>query len=86
MEEEFRRRHKQDLFEVLSPFLEGAAPREYEVAAKKLGMTKGAVAVAVHRMRGRLLEILRSEVQQTVTDATETEAELRELLSALAKR
>ncbi len=79
-------RNKTAQFEALVPFLEGADPNEYEAIGSKLGMKKGTVAVAVHRMRGRLQELLRAEVLQTVGNSADAEAELRELLEALARR
>jgi RNA polymerase sigma factor (sigma-70 family) len=79
-------RNKEAAFEVLSPFLEGAEPNEYESAASRLGMKPGAVAVAVHRMRRRLQELLRAEVLQTVGNRADADVELRELLEALARR
>lgn len=85
LREEHCARNKDAFFEALAPFLEGAGTNEYESAAMKLGMKKGAVAVAVHRMRGRLQELLRAEVLQTVGSHAEAEAELRELLEALAR-
>ena len=78
-------RRKESLFEALAPFLEGADANEYEAVAARLGMKKGAVAVAVHRMRGRLQELLRAEVLQTVGSRADAETELRELLETLAR-
>ncbi|HTG44524.1 MAG TPA: sigma-70 family RNA polymerase sigma factor [Verrucomicrobiae bacterium] len=78
-------RNKEALFEGLVPFLEGADPKEYEGAGQKLAMKTGTVAVAVHRMRGRLQELLRAEVLQTVGNSADADAELRELLEALAR-
>jgi RNA polymerase sigma-70 factor (ECF subfamily) len=49
----------------------------------RLGMTEGAVRVAVHRLRRRYGELLRAEVAQTVATATEAEAELRHLMAVL---
>ena len=82
---EHQARKKENYFETLAPFLEGAEPNEYDAAGAKLGMKKGAVAVAVHRMRGRLKEMLRAEVLQTVGNTGDAEMELRELLETLAR-
>ncbi len=43
-------------------------------------MAAGTVAVTVHRMRGRLRELLRAEVRQLCTSAAEEEQELKHLL------
>lgn len=75
---------KASLFDHLRPFLSGAtgAPSHSQVASE-LGMTEGAVKVAVHRLRRRYRELLRSEVAQTVADPEEVRDELRLLLAAL---
>ncbi len=80
LREEYRARDKGMLFETLSPYLDGAGANDYEACAAKLGMASGAVAVAVHRMRGRLRELLRAEVRQLCSSAAEEEQELKHLL------
>ena len=45
----------------------------------ELGMTEGAVNVAIHRLRRQFRERLRREVAQTLTDPGEVDQELREL-------
>jgi RNA polymerase sigma-70 factor (ECF subfamily) len=52
-------------------------------AARQLGMTEGAVAVAVHRLRRRYAEILRAEIEETVADAADVDDEIRDLFAAL---
>jgi len=79
-------RNKVFLYEMLAPFLDGADVNEYEAAARRLNLTRGAVAVAVHRMRSRLRELLEAEVLETVANREQVESELRELLQALARR
>jgi DNA-directed RNA polymerase specialized sigma24 family protein len=49
-----------------------------------LGMTEGAVRVAVHRMRQRYGELIREEVAATLDACEDVEAELRHLTTALA--
>ena len=39
----------------------------YREVAEELGMTEGAVKVAVHRMRRRYRDLLKEEIAQTVT-------------------
>jgi RNA polymerase sigma factor (sigma-70 family) len=82
---EYKARNKETFFETLVPFLEGAEAKAYDAVAPGLGMKKGAVAVAVHRMRSRLQELLRAEVLQTVGNSEEMEGELRDLLETLAR-
>jgi RNA polymerase sigma factor (sigma-70 family) len=75
---------KQPLFEQLKIYL--AAGREsirYAQSAAELGMTEGAVKVAVHRLRRRYRELLREEIAQTVASPEEIDEEIRYLLSCL---
>ncbi len=51
--------------------------------ASRLGLTEGAVRVAVHRLRRRYREIFREEVAQTVSHPQEIEEEIRHLLEVL---
>ena len=55
----------------------------YAGVGERLGMTEGAVRVAVHRLRRRYGELLRAEVAQTVGSAAEAEDELRHLMKVL---
>ena len=50
---------------------------------RRLGMTEGAVKVAVHRLRRRYRQLLEAEIAQTVSTPAEVEGERRELLAAL---
>lgn len=75
---------KSALFEKLKGFLEAEPePGEYARLAGELGWTSGAVAVAVHRLRGRYRELLVEEVAATVSGAEDIEDELRLLMAAL---
>jgi RNA polymerase sigma-70 factor (ECF subfamily) len=56
----------------------------YRDLASRLGMSEGAVKVAVHRLRQRYREILRETVADTVAAGSDVERELRDLFSALA--
>jgi RNA polymerase sigma-70 factor (ECF subfamily) len=67
-------------FERMKGFLGNPAEDgEYDRAAAELGMSSGAVAVAVHRLRQRYRDLVRAEIAQTVTGAQEMEEELRHL-------
>ena len=71
-------------YERLSGFLTGEARGlRYREVADGLGMTEGAVKVAVHRMRLRFGELLRSEVAQTLDDPEHVDEEIRALFAAL---
>ena len=80
LREEHRARGKEASFAQLAPLLDGAEPDGYGPSAARLGMSPGAVAVAIHRMRGRLRELLRAEVRQLCTSAAEEEEEMKHLL------
>ena len=54
-------------------------------AAAALGMTEGAVKVAVHRMRRRFRDVLRSLIAETV-DADELDDEIEFLIRAVGRR
>lgn len=75
---------KGELFEALKGSLTGDEPPRRETAAR-LGMTEGAVKVAVHRLRQRYRELLRAEIAETVMDPADVDAEMRHLVTALRK-
>jgi RNA polymerase sigma factor (sigma-70 family) len=54
----------------------------YRQCAERLNMSEGAVRVAVHRLRRRLRELIRSEIAETVTTAEQLEEEIRDLFAA----
>ena len=85
MREEHRARGKEALFATLSPHLDGVETDGYERAAAELGMTPGALAVTVHRLRGRLRELLRAEVRQLCSSAAEEEQEMKHLLEVWSR-
>jgi len=60
-----------------------ATASEREAAGARLGMTSGAVAVAVHRFRQRYGELLRAEVAQTVMQPGDVAEEWRYLFTLL---
>ena len=70
-------------FDALKFCLTGEKTAHADVAAQ-LGMTEGAVKVAVHRLRERYRALLRAEIAETVATPDEVEGELRHLLSALS--
>ncbi|HMO66011.1 MAG TPA: hypothetical protein PKE47_12450 [Verrucomicrobiota bacterium] len=67
-------------YEALAPALGGEAADSHDTLAQRLGMSPGAVAVALHRLRRRLRELVRHEVLQTVGSAADLDDELRQLL------
>jgi len=81
---EFSASGRDHQFDTLSAFL-NLSPDEgrYEAAAEALGMSAGAVRMAVHRLRKRFRELLRAEIAETVTAPEEIDDEIRFLLSTL---
>ncbi len=72
------------LFEALKPSLcHDADALPHVETAKLLGTSEGAIKVAAHRLKQRLGEIIREEVQQTVGEGEDWEDELRYLIQLL---
>ncbi len=70
-------------FELLQGFLTGEGEDlRYKDVAERLGMTEGAVKVAVHRLRQRFGSVLREEVARTLNDPADVDEELRHLFAA----
>ncbi|MBS0569759.1 MAG: sigma-70 family RNA polymerase sigma factor [Proteobacteria bacterium] len=85
LREEARAAGKAQLFERLREFLaESPDEADYERAAHDLGLRRNTLAVAVHRLRHRLRELVRAELAQTTASRAELELELRELRGTLA--
>ena len=86
LRDEMAKAGRSDLFDALKGSLtgEGEAPRD-EIAAR-LGMSAGAVKVAVHRLRRRYRELLRDAVAETVSNETDLDDEMRYLVAVLRKR
>lgn len=83
LRENYRRAGKGTLFERLKAFLTGEDPLSYRAAAAELGTTEGAIKVAVHRLRQRYKELLKTEIAKTLRDPQAVEGEIRHLLAAL---
>jgi RNA polymerase sigma-70 factor (ECF subfamily) len=75
---------KRNIFGALKMFLNGEKGASYAEVGAKLGMSEGAVKVAVHRLRQRYRDLLRLEIANTVGDPGSVEDEMRHLLAALA--
>ncbi len=75
---------KGELFAALKPALMGEKSIAYADVGSRLGMSEGAVKVAVHRLRQRYRELLREEIANTVAGPEEIDEELRYLFSALS--
>lgn len=83
LKKEYEDSGKGDLFKAIEPVLTGAEKMlPYSEIGKKLGMSEGAIKVAVHRLRQRYGELLREEIANTVSGPEEVEEELRNLFEA----
>jgi RNA polymerase sigma-70 factor (ECF subfamily) len=72
-------------FDALKPYLSKEGSRDdYAALAELLGVSPGAVTVAVHRFRRRYGEVVRSVVAETVAGPDEVEDELRFLAAQLS--
>ena len=79
-------KNRQKLFNRLRVYLTAETSSvPYHDVADQLGMTEGAVKVAVHRMRRRYRELLRGEIAQTVSTEDQIDQEIRDLFAALAR-
>jgi RNA polymerase sigma factor (sigma-70 family) len=78
---------KVEHFEVLKPWLVGDVESLSQAdAAARLGVSTGAVKVAIHRMRQKFGEAIRQEISETVETEEEVSGELRYLIEALQAR
>ena len=81
---DYEQRGKLSVFEQLKDYLGGnddAPP--YKDLGEPLGMSEGAVKVAIHRLRRRCRELLRREIAATVANPDEVDDELRSFFTAL---
>ncbi len=83
---EYEQDGKAALFEALKACLVGSRESHpYAVLATRLGMSEGAVKVAVCRLRERYRQRLKQEIAHTVASPAEVDAELRHLFHVLAR-
>ena len=74
-----------ELFQALREYLvEAPAADDYERLAQRLGMRRNTLAVAVHRLRARLKQIVRDELMETVGDESHLDQEMRALRRTLS--
>jgi len=86
LREETARAGKSQLFEQLSPYLgERPATDEYQRMSEELGLRSNTIAVAVHRLRARLRELVREELADTCGGPAGVEAELHALRDTLRR-
>ncbi len=84
LEAEYRADGKGGWFAALRPCLLGQGELvKFDKLGEQLGLSEGAVKVAVHRLRQRYRERLRAEIAHTVASADDVEAEMRHLFKVL---
>lgn len=84
LREEADRAGKRALFDALSEFLaERPDDADYARAAAALGLRRNTLAVAVHRLRHRLKELIEAELADTARSEADLAAELHDLHDAL---
>ena len=70
----------------LMPYLTDSAELPpYKIVAAELGMTEGAVKVAIHRLRHRFGAVLRAEISDTVSEPADIDDEMRELIRVVSR-
>lgn len=75
---------KRELFDRLQGFLLEAPERDdYDRLAAETGTRPNTIAVATHRLRQRLRDLVREELADTVTDATAVDAEYEAVVGAM---
>ena len=77
---------KSEQFETLKGSLTGEDELPREEIASRLGMSAGAVKVAVHRLRQRYRKLLRAAVAETVSNEADLDDEMRCLVKVLRRR
>jgi RNA polymerase sigma-70 factor (ECF subfamily) len=84
LREEYEAGGRKKVFERLAEFLTaGPEAGTHAEAGRELGMSPGAVKVAVHRLRRRYREELRRRVADTLGSEEDVEEEIRTLLGTL---
>lgn len=87
VEDKYRADGKSNYFEVLKPWLAGTdAGLNQKSAAEKLGISESAVKVAIHRLRKKFRDAVKSEIAQTVREESQINEELNYLIQVLSNQ
>jgi DNA-directed RNA polymerase specialized sigma24 family protein len=80
LREEYRVTGREDVFTAVEPFLtSGSGEDGYVSVCEQIALTPRAFAVAVHRVRRRFQHCVRQQVEMTVVNPLEVEAEMKHL-------
>ena len=82
---DYARAGQEPLFLAMRPSLMGEAMEDMATLGGRFGLTAGAAASAVFRLKGKIREALRYEVGRTVVSESELDPEIRYLLTLLAQ-
>ena len=85
LRDEMAKAGKSEQFDVLKGSLTGEDDSPRGEIASRLGMSEGAVKVALHRLRRRYGELLRAAVAETVSNEADLNDEMRYLVAVLRK-
>jgi len=86
LEQDYASSGKAQLFEMAAPALTGGpGDLSYRQIGEQLGLSEGAVKVAVHRLRKRYRKHLIDVISQTVGEKDDVEDELRQLMTAVSE-
>ncbi len=83
--DEYSEKGKSAVFEELKVFISANTEKpDYPAIASRLGISDGAVRVAIHRIRQKYRNFLRLAVADTVQDEDQISGEIADLMKALA--
>jgi RNA polymerase sigma factor (sigma-70 family) len=80
---EYERAGQGAMFERLKPLLMAEHNESQRAIAARLGVTEGALKMAMLRLRRRYRKLLEAEIAETVRDPSEIDDEIRHLLAVL---
>lgn len=84
LREQFASQDKTESFEELRQYLAPGDSEPYADVAARLGMTEGALRVAVHRLRSQYREILREEIADTLSSISDVDDEIGRLFEVFS--
>lgn len=85
LRDEMAKAGKSEQYEALKSGLTGQDELPRDQIAAKLGMSAGAVKVAVHRLRQRYRNLLRAAIAETVSNEVDLDDEMRYLIEVLRR-